>query len=64
MKASSFETLPHLPNMILANDGQPRCHNGKVSSRNETIFRYKLHPLITVSGLILDFELALLMKLI
>jgi hypothetical protein len=31
---------------------------GKVSSRNETIFGYKLHLLITVSGLILDFELA------
>ena len=31
---------------------------GKVSSRNETIFGYKLHLLITVGGLILDFELA------
>ena len=31
---------------------------GKVSSRKETIFGYKLHLLITLSGLILDFELA------
>ena len=31
---------------------------GKVSSRKETIFGYKLHLLITMGGLILDFELA------
>lgn len=31
---------------------------GKVSSRKETIFGYKLHLLITLGGLILDFELA------
>jgi len=31
---------------------------GKVSSRNETIFGYKLHLLVTLGGLILDFELA------
>jgi hypothetical protein len=31
---------------------------GKVPSRHETIFGYKLHLLITVGGLILDFELA------
>ena len=31
---------------------------GKVPSRKETIFGYKLHLLITVGGLILDFELA------
>jgi len=31
---------------------------GKVPSRSETIFGYKLHLLITVGGLILDFELA------
>ena len=31
---------------------------GKVPSRNETIYGYKLHLLITVGGLILDFELA------
>jgi hypothetical protein len=31
---------------------------GKVSSRNETIFGYKLHLLVTMGGLILDFELA------
>jgi hypothetical protein len=31
---------------------------GKVSSKQETIFGYKLHLLITVSGVILDFELA------
>ena len=31
---------------------------GKVSSRKETIFGYKLHLLVTMGGLILDFELA------
>lgn len=31
---------------------------GKVSSKKETIFGYKLHLLITVKGLILDFALA------
>jgi hypothetical protein len=31
---------------------------GKVPARNETIFGYKLHLLITVGGLILDFGLA------
>ena len=31
---------------------------GKVSSKQQTIFGYKLHLLITLSGLILDFELA------
>jgi len=31
---------------------------GKVSSRKETIFGFKLHLLITMGGLILDFELA------
>jgi hypothetical protein len=31
---------------------------GKVSSKKETIFGYKLHMLITLNGLILDFELA------
>jgi hypothetical protein len=31
---------------------------GKVPSKNETIFGYKLHLLMTVGGLILDFELA------
>ncbi|RME57673.1 IS982 family transposase [Candidatus Parcubacteria bacterium] len=31
---------------------------GKVASKKETIFGYKLHLLVTVSGLILDFELA------
>ena len=31
---------------------------GKITSRNETIFGYKLHLLITLGGLILDFELA------
>jgi len=31
---------------------------GKVSSKKETIFGYKLHLLITLGGLILDFELA------
>jgi hypothetical protein len=31
---------------------------GKVSSKKQTIFGYKLHLLITLGGLILDFELA------
>ena len=31
---------------------------GKVSSKKETIFGYKLHLLMTLGGLILDFELA------
>ncbi len=31
---------------------------GRVSSKKETIFGYKLHLLITLGGLILDFELA------
>ncbi len=31
---------------------------GKVASKKETIFGYKLHLLITLNGLILDFELA------
>jgi hypothetical protein len=31
---------------------------GKVSSKQETIFGYKLHLVITLSGVILDFELA------
>jgi len=31
---------------------------GKVASKKQTIFGYKLHLLITLSGLILDFELA------
>jgi hypothetical protein len=31
---------------------------GKVSSKKQTIFGFKLHLLITLSGLILDFELA------
>lgn len=35
-----------------------RAKFGKVSSKKETIFGYKLHLLITLSGVILDFELA------
>jgi len=31
---------------------------GKVSSKKETILGYRLHLLITLNGLILDFELA------
>jgi len=31
---------------------------GKVPSKDETIFGYKLHLLITIGGVILDFELA------
>jgi len=31
---------------------------GKVSSKKQTIFGYKLHLLVTLGGVILDFELA------
>lgn len=31
---------------------------GKIKTKNETIFGYKLHLLVTLGGLILDFELA------
>ncbi len=31
---------------------------GKVASKKQTIFGYKLHLLMTLSGVILDFELA------
>jgi hypothetical protein len=47
--------------LVPGSTGDWKAHGatyGKVSSRNETIFGYKLHLLITVGGLILDFELA------
>ena len=34
------------------------CTFGKVPSKKQTIFGYKLHLLITMNGIILDFELA------
>lgn len=47
--------------LVPGSTGDWRAHGatyGKVPARNETIFGYKLHLLITVGGLILDFELA------
>ena len=47
--------------LVPSSTGDWKAHGstyGKVSSRNETIFGYKLHLLITMGGLILDFELA------
>ena len=47
--------------LVPGSTGDWKAHGatyGKVSSKNETIFGYKLHLLITVGGLILDFELA------
>lgn len=47
--------------LVPGSTGDWKAHGatyGKVSSRNETIFGYKLHLLITAGGLILDFELA------
>ena len=47
--------------LVPGSTGDWKAHGatyGKVPSRNETIFGYKLHLLITVGGLILDFELA------
>lgn len=47
--------------LVPGSTGDWKAHGaayGKVPSRNETIFGYKLHLLITISGLILDFELA------
>ena len=37
------------------------CHDadyGRVESKKQTIFGYKLHLLVTASGVIVDFELA------
>ena len=47
--------------LVPGSTGDWKAHGatfGKVSSRNETIFGYKLHLLVTLGGLILDFELA------
>ncbi len=47
--------------LVPGSTGDWKAHGatyGKVPSRSETIFGYKLHLLITVGGVILDFELA------
>ena len=47
--------------LVPGSTGDWKAHGaafGKVSSRNETIFGYKLDLLVTLGGLILDFELA------
>ena len=47
--------------LVPGSTGDWKAHGavfGKVPSRNETIFGYKLHLLVTMGGLILDFELA------
>jgi len=47
--------------LVPSSTGDCKVHGaryGKVSSKKETILRYKLHLLITLNGLILDFELA------
>jgi len=47
--------------LVPGSTGDWKAHGaafGKVSSRSETIFGYKLHLLVTMGGLILDFELA------
>jgi len=47
--------------LVPGSTGDWRAHGatfGKVSSKKLTIFGYKLHLLITLSGVILDFELA------
>jgi hypothetical protein len=47
--------------LVPGSTGDWRAHGatfGKVSSKKMTIFGYKLHLLMTLSGLILDFELA------
>lgn len=47
--------------LVPSSTGDWKAHGarfGKVSSKKETIFGYKLHLLTTLNGLILDFELA------
>lgn len=47
--------------LVPSSTGDWRAHDaafGRVSSKKQTIFGYKLHLLITLNGLILDFELA------
>ena len=49
-----FHLVPHSHN----DWGAYRATYGKVSSKKQTIYGYKLHLLVTLGGLILDFELA------
>jgi hypothetical protein len=47
--------------LVPGSTGDWRAHGarfGKVSSKKQTVFGYKLHLLITLGGVILDFELA------
>jgi hypothetical protein len=47
--------------LVPSSTGDWRAHGarfGKVPSKNQTIFGYKLHLLVTSGGVILDFELA------
>jgi hypothetical protein len=47
--------------LVPSSTGDWKAHGarfGKVPSKNQTIFGYKLHLLITLGGVILDFELA------
>ena len=47
--------------LVPGSTGDWKAHRatfGKVPSRSETIFGYKLHLLVTLGGLVLDFELA------
>jgi hypothetical protein len=47
--------------LVPGSTGDWKAHGarfGKVSSKNQTIFGYKLHLLVTLGGVILDFELA------
>ncbi len=47
--------------LVPSSTGDWKAHGasfGKVSSKQQTIFGYKLHLLVTIGGLILDFELA------
>ena len=59
--------IDSLPVPVMGFHLVPHSHNdwaaygatyGKVSSKKQTIFGYKLHLLVTLGGLILDFELA------
>jgi hypothetical protein len=47
--------------LVPSSTGDWKAHGarfGKVPSKNQTIFGYKLHLLVTLGGVILDFELA------
>lgn len=54
VSAVQFHLVPSSPNDWKAYGAS----YGKVSSKKQTIFGYKLHLLVTVGGVILDFELA------